>query len=125
MLTQDFVSKLDDIYFAIKNEKYLTFTEEGMEKYQGLRSFVDKALLKCYYYIYECTNGIDSKGCFTSKYVLVPSRCPWSSDLVDYISDGNYIEIPEEYYDFINFCGIHFPYCSNLNDMKEEKLCKK
>lgn len=128
MLVQDFVTELDYVYFAIKDEKYLTFTEEGVEKYSGLRSFVDKAFLEHYYFIYEYTEdtaSIDNDRCFTTKYVLVPSRCIWSSELAIYIQNKDCRMVPEEYYEFIDFCGVHFPHCFILDKLKEEKLWKK
>lgn len=124
MLVQDFVSKLDDIYFMIKNEKYLDFSEEGFEKYKNLRSFMGSVWLRARY-VYAYTEGLDENGCFVSKYVLVPNRCTWAADLEDYIRDDDYIKIPEEYYDFIEFCGVHFPHCFILDKLKEEKLCEK
>lgn len=109
MLTIDFLARAKEVQDGIYKEKFLMLTPYGKDLYHGLFCFVSNALDKGFKYIYEYTDDSDGES-FTTKFIMVPTKCTWSFEIEEFISTGECVMVPKEYYEFIYFLGIRFPF---------------
>ena len=90
MLTIDFLARAKEVQDGIYKEKFLMLTPYGKD-------------------LYEYTDDSDGES-FTTKFIMVPKKCTWSFEIEEFISTGECIMVPKEYYEFIYFLGIRFPF---------------
>ena len=109
MLTIDFLARMKEVQDGIYKEKFLMLTPYGKDLYHGLFCFVSNAPDKGFKYIYEYTDDSDGES-FTTKFIMVPKKCTWSFEIEEFISTGECVMVPKEYYEFIYFLGIRFPF---------------
>ena len=109
MLTIDFLARAKEVQDGIYKKKFLMLTPYGKDLYHGLFCFVSNALDKGFKYIYEYTDDSDGES-FTTKFIMVPKKCTWSFEIEEFISTGECVMVTKEYYEFIYFLGIRFPF---------------
>lgn len=115
MLTVDFLARMKEVCKGLGKEKFIGLTSEGKYQYCELTGFINKALDKGFNYIYEYTDDSDGES-FTTKFILVPQKCTWSFEIEEFLFAEECIIVPKEYYEFICFLGIRFPFSFCINN---------
>lgn len=105
------IQHIQNVMADLENSKFIAPSEKCQKDFALFKGYLMNAKNHGYKFVYEYSDEQED-GAWVSKIAIVSEDCSNNeSKLEELIRKGYFMEVPNEFRDFMCFAGVEFPYC--------------